>query len=617
MSKSLSSTSPGGGGAYQPLPQSSSSASSVKSLEDTLEDGDNISDYEDGDRLKWAQLGGSKDHSASRRTRLRVAVSLAAILFLALSWQVGTSVLDRRRVDEVANVGAEVVQEVEVTKEIPVVEPTVDPLPVSSAPAASQEEEQEEIQAVEVTEQKARAPTFNLDHCRGQTSAPCRFLLPGHIGGQESRGQEHMYRLGMLALATDRILVLPNVAHSEFGSCLERPFTFFYDARTLNKFGISTVPLAEFEAYTQSQPSPLSGQNFYLQRQGDAPLPFPTDENATPPVVEVGKTVEIGAKSLLKISCLSRMRVDYSKFDHVAFYGRFMDSQRSGTLLVEAIVRTVQAGTGATLQSSPSSSNLFATPDVLTIPLMVPFWTNTAGRLGVDFSVIAALNPDALRPQLNFTLFDYAPAWKAATDSIVKHLEPFVAIHWRTEQLPTKVFAPCTDALLRTLEDLKRESPELKNVYVLTDYPLESLRQHKGEVVPHSGSYKRISVEAHKGMKKMVDWFNRKKNGLKLTTWTQEESVLKFGPTTTEVLPEGTRMKDLDLSLVGMLDKSVAMRAQIFLAGSQGECGKRSSYTGSVIRGRNATRAATADNEIWNSIRYFGLGGAGRHRVGV
>ena len=88
-------------------------------------------------------------------------------------------------------------------------------------------------------------------------------------------------------------------------------------------------------------------------------------------------------------------------------------------------------------------------------------------------------------------------------------------------------------------------------MYLLTDYPLESLRGHEGEVEPHSASYGYVPRQVSKSMRVLVDWIEREGSKLALTTWTQEENVLPFANVTRELLPVGTRLKDLDLSLVG------------------------------------------------------------------
>lgn len=81
--------------------------------------------------------------------------------------------------------------------------PVVDEAPATAYP--DKLEEVAEPAAEEATlEPPPRTATFDLSHCT-EGAEPCRFLLPGYIGGQETRGQEHIYRLGLLTLALDRI----------------------------------------------------------------------------------------------------------------------------------------------------------------------------------------------------------------------------------------------------------------------------------------------------------------------------------------------------------------------------------------------------------------------------
>lgn len=209
-------------------------------------------------------------------------------------------------------------------------------------------------------ESRLRTPTSNLDHCV-RADPPCRFLLPGWIGGQETRGQvsrhvinrlqkaddgtttqEHLYRLGLLALVLDRIralsprvelasewsrtvsantntltVVLPNASHSELGACLPRPFTFYYDAASLSPFGISTTTQAEFNSYIHALSTPPTGQRVYLRSAG-RPHPAPV-------VVEPGAPA-LSTEALAQVACMNQFPIKYT-FASLVFSGRFADSQ--------------------------------------------------------------------------------------------------------------------------------------------------------------------------------------------------------------------------------------------------------------------------------------------------
>ncbi|KAK4698977.1 hypothetical protein P7C70_g7291, partial [Phenoliferia sp. Uapishka_3] len=577
-----------------PPPSSSAKYSAIPSGVDSTSQGSTA-------RTTWAP--GKKERALTTKGKvIRAASGLCALLLFAAAWKV-----TRPGELEVVEVGVAPgtgglmpVENWDLGMDQELTEPTLlapSPIPTPTpgldeevpvydeaeiSPMKELEKEKGELEVLPI----AGAATWNLDHCREDAS--CQFLLPGWIGGQETRGQEHLYRLGLMALALDRILVLPNASHSELGVCLPRAFTFYYDQMSLSTFGISTVTQSEFQSYIDALPSAPTGQRVILQKRGPA---TEVNETAPPPEVEVGGDLDLRKKDIQSIKCLDDFRIDYSSFEHLAFYGRFADSQEAGTGFVVSFVNHIRTMTGyITPSSNPPSISIPTTPAVLNIAVIVPWWTTTGGRQGVDLSVVHSLNPAAVQPSINFTHVAYAPAWVSATNQINEKLSPFIAIHWRTEQLNVKNFPRCTTALFDTLTQLKLEYPTLTTVYLLTDYPLESLRGHEGEVSPHSASYGRIPKEVSRSMRELLTWFDSGEAGLKLTTWTQEEAEIEWGPVTREALGEGVRLKDLDLSLVGMVDKNVgsnqsaaisfnrsdapsvsqvAMNAQVFVAGAQ------------------------------------------------
>lgn len=519
-------------------------------------------------RPRWASGDRAERKLTGKGRLLRVAGVVAALLLVAAAWRSSRSDVSRATLDVEAAAPDMLESEwdVSVDQEVP---------PTPPAPIADELQVRPPEEPMEELEPPARAATWNLDHCTDERSS-CQFLLPGWIGGQESRGQEHLYRLGLLAVALDRIresflllsapvtrnpaadsrvsayvsfhpqVVLPNASHSELGVCLPRPYTFYYDATSLASFGVSTVTQAEFSSWLVSRSVPPSGQRIVLQRRGTS-----TPGTATPPpVVEIGGVVDLTDKAKAQISCMDEFPINYESYESLAMYGLFSDSQEAGDEFVASFVQHIRAVTGF-IDTSPPSLDYPATPTVLSIPVIVPWWTTTGGRVGVNLSVIETLNPTALQPSPAFTHLAYAPAWVAATTSIIDKLSPFVAIHWRTERLVLENFAPCTQSLVATLTDLKREYPALTTVYLLTDYPMESLRGHAGEVVPHSASYGRIPKEVSRSMQELLSWFESDQSGLELTTWTQEEDEVEFASVTRELLPLGVRLKDLDLSLVG------------------------------------------------------------------
>ncbi|KAK4703034.1 hypothetical protein P7C70_g3187, partial [Phenoliferia sp. Uapishka_3] len=303
------------------------------------------------------------------------------------------------------------------------------------------------------------------------------------------------------------------------------------------------------------------------------------------------------------------------------------ESSRSSNWLVSSIFSHVRDGV-ASIDNTTTTKH---EPDVLTIGWNAPFWKVSAG--GVDFSLVKTLNPAAILPSRPFDHLAYAPGWAEMTAKIASENAPFVGIHWRTERVRGENFEPCTTSLMEKLQDLKRTYPALKAVYMASDYPLESLWDPSAvDATPHSGSLRPnyILPETHRAMRRLYDWFQSDEIDLRQTSWSKEEKFIDFPESTRKLLPEGTLLRDLDLSVigelllcssfahyltshpggVGMIDKAVLFQSSYFLAGSQKECGMISSWTASVVTARRETlrgEGEFAGKQLWNDVDYWAL----------
>ena len=83
----------------------------------------------------------------------------------------------------------------------------------------------------------------------------------------------------------------------------------------------------------------------------------------------------------------------------------------------------------------------------------------------------------------------------------------------------------CASSLLQTLQSLVQQHPQIKNVFLLTDYPIED------ENVPHSITFARVLNDDHReAMHYLLDNLGEQ-TGLKLTTLMQEiPCKLLFAP---------------------------------------------------------------------------------------
>ena len=85
-----------------------------------------------------------------------------------------------------------------------------------------------------------------LDALYCPTQKSCKFIVPGFIGEQETKAQEHLYQLGLLAAALNRTVVLPNLIRSRLGTCYANPFSFYYSQDALNDLGMPSISQAQF-----------------------------------------------------------------------------------------------------------------------------------------------------------------------------------------------------------------------------------------------------------------------------------------------------------------------------------------------------------------------------------
>ncbi|KAL8287366.1 hypothetical protein RQP46_003818 [Phenoliferia psychrophenolica] len=405
-------------------------------------------------------------------------------------------------------------------------------------------------------------------------------------------GSSQKQEVAITPVEMDRILVLPNVGHSQVGACLPHEFEFYYAHDALSTFGIPTVTQKQFSAWLNNKSVSATGQMIILEKTKDIN-----------PSLELGGELQTSKWTDKHPCVVADFKIDYSSQKPAAFRGPFDKNTKMSNWLVNSIVSHVR------YMSSSVDLEDHKDPDVVTIGQIVPFWKLSTG--GIDLSVIKALKPDVVLPPRPFDHLAYAPGWADLTATIASNLQPFVAVHWRTEQLDPKNLEPCATALMAKLSELKLKNPSLTSVFIATDYPLESIWDKNADASPHSGSY-RIPKEAHRAFRRLYEWFQSGESGLRQTSWSREEQEMKIPASTRELLPEGLLLRDVDLSLLGMIDKAVLMQADYFLAGSQGQCGKRSSWTASVANARKETikgigEFASSGRELLNEVEYWGL----------
>lgn len=183
-------------------------------------------------------------------------------------------------------------------------------------------------------------------------------------------------------------------------------------------------------------------------------------------------------------------------------------------------------------------------------------------------------------------------------------MKPYIAIHWRMERLePVSNLLPCAQGLIDEIhkfdldfEDKSDSKKKHPNVFLLTDYP--HLLNTTG-AKPESLSFTRnqLKNEHHEAIKYLYGHLN-----ISLTNIVDNKKIHydQLPKENWHLLPIDTKgnTDPIDRSVLGIVDKLVAIKAQWFLAGRPGVCAKSSSFTGRISLDRKHAFNKGDDNII-------------------
>ncbi|GAA6000413.1 hypothetical protein JCM10207_008001 [Rhodosporidiobolus poonsookiae] len=534
---------------------------------------------------------------------------------------------------------------------------------------------------------QGRVPADVLDEqvCGARDGQTCQFLIPAWLGEQETKAQQHLYQLGLLALSLNRTLVLPNVSKSRLGTCYRNPFAFYYSPSSLSSLGIRTLPLDDFIQWTQQRDPPPSAQvvSVVNGRPGVYTAGAVEVDSASDPA-------SVPAKPSRNL-CLRapRTRLDFSAHSPLALFPPegFHKSENSRLAFGESVVHTLSSGDVAAQSSRRSAAALSSfgagedgkapLPDVLAFNYELRFPILSPARAVLlappsppSSSDDLEAEPEPIPEPLPFAHFPYAAPWVALGDLIAARLSPYIAVHWRTEALTPSNLRPCATSLIEKLLALKQRHPSLQTVYLATDYPVEALDPSLGAggvEIPHSGTFaKAVTEQHHAAFRRFLREFERRLADpakLRLTTFSKELAELELPPAlaadiaafTTPPLPPSLDgapsdpppppptkldLSTLDTGLFGILDKAVAVHAELFITGmpgvgssTVGACAKLSSFTNQLVEAREGRMSAqrsqgegeeeeeregeeaekgereTVPGELWNTVAHFSLTG--------
>ncbi|KAI8369468.1 uncharacterized protein BYT42DRAFT_584570 [Radiomyces spectabilis] len=362
----------------------------------------------------------------------------------------------------------------------------------------------------------------------------CRFTLPLVITEQESKAQEHFRQIAFLSGKLDRTIVLPNVHTSHLGACRRYPFEFYYSHSWLdnNSRFFSYITMEDFRAWISERheiEAIPTARELFVESQPETHL-LQKNDNCFRPLF----TFEQSAKQFQLDDPENQNRREGN-------YTEILFNALSDDLPTD------------------NSNSTITGPEVLHL-----YYDRRFGFIE--------------EPEVNVPLA-YSAKWEGLADDIADQLKPFVAVHWRMERLePLSNLQPCAETLVEKLANI--DVTGKPNVFLLTDYP--HLLQ-TSQSAPESMSFKleQLQQEHHDAIRYLYKHVN-----VTLTTLDRVNQLLPYDELPREnwnIIPVSPYVQPPDPSILGIVDKLVAMRAQWFLAGEPGKCGKTSSFTRRII----------------------------------
>ncbi|KAI9307520.1 hypothetical protein BJ944DRAFT_261801 [Cunninghamella echinulata] len=418
---------------------------------------------------------------------------------------------------------------------------------------------------------------------------PCRFILPVFIMEQESKAQMHFRQLAFMSGLVNRTIILPNVGGSRLGACLPHDFEFYYSLKWAqdNKQHFNYITMNDFKQWLlerQAIQRPATSQSMHIHVNLRSHALEPKNCFEQDLLLNMDGLPE--RRLYLNETANPTRRVYYENAVKEFFLGMHHD-QDTGEIIQDNITKNME---------------------VLSVyyDRRFPFVHNPAAEPSIPYS--ETLNHQA--------------------DTIAGSLSPFWAVHWRTERVePSSNLVDCAMSLVNYMNrqvplltmnknnnnnnkqeaDLhqQRQQQEQPTLFLLTDYPHvfneedleESILNNKTSrnMIPASASFapQNLTTHHHQAMQYVYQHLN-----IKVTHLGQDNKYSL--PSNWSVVSIPDDIAHQDTGWLGILDKLLAMRADGFLAGAPGICGRKSSFTNQIMNER-------LDHPRLNVIDYFDL----------
>ncbi|KAI8329300.1 hypothetical protein BC941DRAFT_443169 [Chlamydoabsidia padenii] len=384
----------------------------------------------------------------------------------------------------------------------------------------------------------------------------------------------HFRQLAFLSGLVNRTVVLPNVGGSRLGACLAHDFEFYYSRKWAieHQEHFQHITMSDFKQWLierQAIDRPATSQSMHIHVNLRGHAVEPTNCFATP------------QQHLLNMIGLPERRLYLNETANPLKRLYYQDAVKD---FFSGVYRDADTGESVHDQITDKIEVLSVYYD-----RRFPFVHNPAAEEPIPYSDQVTLQ----------------------ADRIAKELSPYWAVHWRTERVePASNLVKCAHSLVDYIHTRSSIMPSSQpTLFLLTDYPHVFNEKDVNEAIikngtsrklkPASASFSPTSLTIHHHQAIRYVYRHLQVHVTHLAT-AQEQQRRIVSPANWTVMPISYQVARHDSGWLGILDKLLAMRADGFLAGAPGVCGRKSSFTNQIMQQR-------LDHPRTNVIDYFDL----------
>ncbi|CDH54920.1 hypothetical protein RO3G_11163 [Lichtheimia corymbifera JMRC:FSU:9682] len=398
----------------------------------------------------------------------------------------------------------------------------------------------------------------------------CRSLSWSKLYSIESKAQMHFRQLAFLSGMLNRTVVLPNVGGSRLGACLEHDFDFYYSSQWAvdHADDFSTISMENFSSWVKERLAvgfPATSQTFHVH-------------------------LDLDHKQLQEPSNCFADWMDTSRPDRRIYLHDTGNARR-------------RKGYQDVLYNFFSQT--MEDPEVLSTyyDRRYPFIHNPAAQAPIPY---------------NERITDLVK-------DMAQELSPYWAVHWRTERVePPENLVGCAESLIDLVhtnqeqQQQKEQQQKQPRLVMLTDYPhvfseeaiQQALDNNPNEEEEEGMKPASASFPEHALTKYHHLAFQHVYSNIQVQVTNLDQGADNVTPPANwTVLPISPQVAGHDSGVLGIIDKLLAIHADVFIAGEPGICARRSSFTARIIDERILRRGddTSITDELPNVVEYFGL----------